>query len=240
MGLWGGLSMERYLDELRTFLLPGDVVILCQEYATLLDAKYFAYIRTNDEAKKYFFLMSGERHPAAYLSPLAVRETLSSIIALNQMKIKTYLHVVIDANFSHRFTGGYYRYQKEYNRYGDRVLPFRIMRPLISAGARFQDPECENFSYLMKFNDYARAKTVRVLIAYPPFPEREYEINRNQLTLLAASYLKMGLTTIGGPEDTVFSDNLFADTVYHLTPQGESARTGLLIRHLCEALGSNR
>jgi hypothetical protein len=240
MGLWGGLSMERYLDELRPFLLPGDVVIVCQEYATLLDAHYFAYIRTNDEARKYFFLMSRERHPAAYLSPRAAGKALSAIIELNQMKLKTYLHVLIDANFLHRFTGGYYRYAKEYTRRGDRVHPFKIMRPLISAGARFQEPDRENVSYLGKFNDYARSITARVVIAYPPFPEDEYRINSKQLAMLAAIYREMGLAIIGNPEDTVFPGDLFADTVYHLTPRGESIRSGKLFSQLCEAIKQNR
>jgi hypothetical protein len=240
LGLWGGLSMERYLDEIKSSLQPGDIVILCQEYATLLDTKYFTYIRTNNEAKKYFFLVSRERHCSRLLSPRAVREGLSDIIELNQMKIKTYLHVLIDADFTHHFTGGYYRYRKEYNRQGDRILPFRVIRPLISAGALFQSPVEKNIGYLSQFNHYARSQHMMVLITFPPFPAGEYWINRIPVTRLSDKFREMGLETIGRPEDTVFPESLFADTVYHLTPQGEAARTRLLIEHLCKTLGRHR
>ena len=240
MGLWGGLSMERFLDELSSSLLPGDIVILCQEYATLLDKNYFMYIRTNDEANKYFFLMSRKRQRSMLHSPCAVRDVLTGIIELNQMKIKTYLHVIIDADFSHHFTGGYYRYRKEYNSHGDRIQPFRIIRPLISAGTRFQDPVEKNIEYLRRFNLFARSKQMMVLITFPPFPAGDYRINRIPVTRLSDRFRKMGLETTGRPEDTVFPETLFADTVYHLTPQGEAVRTRLLIEQLCKALKRHR
>ncbi len=237
LGLWGGLSIERYLDTIFPLLKSGDVVVISQEYATLLDRGYFRYIRTNKEARRFFFLMSPCPAIAGLHPERNLMDAVSDVTTLNQLKIKTYLALVLDVNFRHRFTGGYYRYASQYNEYGDRIRPFRVIRPLNSGGARFGRPTEENLRYLKGFNERSRRRGIRVIFAFPPFPEPDYRLNREQISDLEILLRdEFGLETLNSPRDVVYPESCFADTVNHLTPPCEVLRSDSLTRRLAPRL----
>ncbi len=233
LGLWGGLSIERYLDTIFPLLKPGDVVVISQEYATLLDRGYFRYIRTNEEARRFFLLMSPCPAIAAFPADRKLVDAASDITMLNQLKIKTYLALILDLNFRHRFTGGYYRYALQYNEFGDRIRPFRVTRPLNSGGARFGGPIEENLRYLKSFNKQARRRGIHVYFAFPPFPAPDYRLNHVQISDLEILLREeFGLEMLNSPRDAVYPESCFADTVNHLTPPCEVLRSNALARRL--------
>lgn len=237
LGLWGGLSIERYLDTIFPLLKSGDVVVISQEYATLLDRGYFRYIRTNDEARRFFFLMSPCPSIAALPADRNLVDAASDVTMLNQLKIKTYLALILDVNFRHSFTGGYYRYALQYNAFGDRIRPFRVTRPLNSAGVRFEEPNQANIIYLKEFNERARYRGIHVFFAFPPFPEPDYRLNQVQISDLEILLRKkFGLAVLNSPRDAVYPESCFADTVNHLTPPCEVLRSDSLTRRLAPLL----
>ncbi len=233
LGLWAGLSIERYINEIEPYLGQGDIVIICQEYAALLDKSFFNYIKSNDEANMFFFLMSPKKQLLRYATDLDLLESTRLFVRLNQLKIKTYLHAAIDGNLAHRFTGGFYRYEDDYNAHGDRNFPFRITRPLNGSGARFGEPGVEDLRYLMEFSNRARRKKIRALFLFPPFPANEYLLNKKQIDSLAhLIYEIYRLETLAGPKETIFPESCFADTVNHLRPECERSRTAMVIKKL--------
>jgi hypothetical protein len=233
LGLWGGLNMAQYLEEIKPHLSPGDSVVICQEYGTLLSAQYFTFIRHNKEADKFFFLMRPEQ---VFQNDFNYNNFLYGaqyIILLNQMKIRTYLHVLINGDFSHSCTGGFYHYTRDYNTHGDRRFPFKIVRPLGESGVRLQEPDQENLQYLKYFNIYARAHDIRVFFSFPPFPANDYILNRRQIESLSHVIGNdLGLEILTKPEATVYPESCFANTVNHLQPGCEKKRTSILLEQL--------
>jgi hypothetical protein len=237
LGLWGGLSIERYLDHVFPRLKSGDIVVISQEYATLLDRDYFRYIRTNEEARRFFLLMSPGPTIAGLFADGNLLDAVSDITMLNQMKVKTYLSLILDLNFRHRFTGGYYRYARQYNKFGDRTRPFSITRPLQSGGARFESPVEGNIRYLKEFSKRSRLKGIRVFFAFPPFPEPDYRINRDHISALEIILRDdLGLGLLNSPREAVYPESCFADTVNHLTPACEELRSAALTKRLAVRL----
>src|SRR5208337_5584491 len=113
MGLWAGLSIQRYLEEIKSLLNQDDIVIVCQEYAPLLDSAFYSFIQSNEEAKKIFFLMQPKKQIEQYLEKRDYFEIVKIVILLNQLKIKTYLHTLIDCNMRHISTNGFYHYGRD-------------------------------------------------------------------------------------------------------------------------------
>jgi len=232
MGLWAGLSVRSYLDEIEPHLRPGDIVVICQEYATLLNKKHIEYIQENREADKFYFLMSPEEHALGSLRRGNVCGLMEHIVLLNQLKMKTYLHVIIDGDFAHRFTGGYYRYARDYNPFGDRKKPFKVIRPL-SGGVQCEEPDVRNLAYLISFNERARGKKIRVYFLFPPFPDREFRLCEGPITSLYNSIREnINLKILNTPIGSVYPETCFADTVNHLRPECEKNRTAALIESL--------
>jgi len=233
MGLWGGLDMSRYLDEIRAYCRPGDIIIICQEYATLLSDNYFRYIENDHKADKFFFLMRPARifdfHGDYSLSCGAIKD----IILLDQLKIKTYLQALKDGNLTRPSTGGYYRYRDNYTPHGDRISPFAIKRPLGESGFRFPEPETSRLVYLKNFRDYALSHGVRVFFSFPPFPIEEYRLNKKHIDSLAHVVRdRLGLDLLTMPEATVYPASCFANTVNHLQQSCENKRSGALAEQL--------
>lgn len=233
MALWAGLSIRLYLEELKPYFKPGDRLIICQEYAPLLDSDFYDFIQKNEDAKLFFFLMSPVKSFARAAYEGRYSDSIKNIILLNQLKLKTYMQQLIEGKMKHRFTGGYYRYGMEYDEYGDRKRPFKILRPLNSAGVVFGGPVEKNLSYLKEFARWAERVNIQVYIAFPPFPIREYSMNKKSIETLEAFLSDaMGLTLLDRPQDAALPEDCFADTVFHLQPKCELIRTDRLVRRL--------
>jgi len=83
---------------------------------------------------------------------------------------------------------------------------------------------------LNKFYQYANSKNINVFYIYPNYPLSEFKKNgiviakhENDLS----ENLKFGI--LNSPNDFVFEDNLFFDTVYHLNKKGRDIRTKKLV-----------
>ena len=235
MGLWGGLSIGQYLDELKPYLKKSDKIVICQEYATMLSKDYFSYINTNKESKKFFFLMSPENHLLQNIKKQDYFELIEIIITLNQLKMKSYIYNLLNLDFNKMFKSGFQRYEKDYNEFGDRTLPFKIRRPLHSSGVIMEKPVIKNLSYLKKFKIYGEKKGINLFFIFPPFPEKEYIINKKQINSLY--YLiknDFEIKTLNSPVENIYPEEYFADTVNHLQPKWEKIRTGKMILQLKE------
>lgn len=160
-------------------------------------------------------------------------DSIKTIILLNQFKIKTYITIALDGSSKHHITNGYYRYLKDYTPCGDRIHPFKIIRPLNSSGALFQYPVPKQLVYLKKFQLFADKNHVCVVFMFPPFPKDEFTLNQSYISALSRLINeKFNISTLNSPSDTAFPKSYFADTVNHLQKEGEQIRTRHMISQL--------
>lgn len=237
MSLWGGLATMKHLEEIKPFVRPGDVIVITMEYGTLLDNKYYNYTLTNDEGKKFFFLMSPERHIPLYCGKGEYFDMLKIIHEMSQMKVKSFIRNAATLNFSHLFDIGFPNYREEFNSNGDRAHPYMIFRPLIGLKTNFNMPDPKNIVFLNEFCDYASKRKARVFFYFSHFPEKQYDENIRFINayqdLMKRSFRG---TLINKPADFRYPEKYFADTIYHLNETGEKIRTPALIKMLERAL----
>ena len=237
MSLWGGLGTREHLDEIKPYLKPGDVVVVTMEYGTTLDKKYFEYIHTNDEAKKFFFLMSPGRHARQLLRNREYFTVFTLIFELSQMKVKSYLRAIMTLNLRHLFDNGFPNYDAEFDDNGDRATPYHVFRPLMDSETHFTFAEWKNHEFLNEFYDYATARHARILFYFSHFPERQYKSNERLIDayhqLMKKSFKG---TIINKPSDFIYPEEYFADTIYHLNEKGEKIRSVEMVKLLRKAL----
>jgi hypothetical protein len=237
MGLWGGLSIARYLDEIKNDLRSGDTVVITQEYSTVLDSKYVEFINTNEESKKFLLLLSPQRHLARYCHEGSPFEAFKLMMQLVQMKSKSFFQNLVTLNWNSLFRNGYIYYDEEFDRNGDRVRPFKVLRPLDSTGIIFSPHDMGNHRFLNEFYRFASNRNVKVLFYFSHFPAEEYRLNEKTINALHRDLRhSLEFPIINAPADFVFPRDYFADTVYHLNTKGEAVRTRKLIQYLLKYL----
>ncbi len=237
MSLWGGLATRKHLEEIKPFVRSGDIIVITMEYGTLLDDKYYNYTLTNDEGKKFFFLMAPERHIPIYLEQGKYFELFKIIHEMTQMKVKSFIRNVATFKYSRLFDQGFPNYLEEFNAYGDRSQPYMIFRPLAGIRTTFNYPDSRNIVFLNEFCDYAAQKKARVFFYFSHFPEEQYRENLRFINayhdLMKGSFKG---TLLNRPADFMYPEKYFADTIYHLNETGEAIRTPKLIEMLKRAL----
>ena len=237
MGLWGGLSTSRYLDEIKEYLRPGDAVVITQEYGATLDPVFIDYINTNDDSKKFLFLMSPGRHIKEYCRSGDLFGAFKIMMQLCQMKTKSQIQNIVTFKFSKIKESGYLYYTDEFNGNGDRLNSFKILRPLDSTGKIFKPYDIKNHLFLNDFYNFAKKRNVKVLFYFSHFPVEEYRLNEKLIMDWRLAMKKLlAFPILNEPSDFAFPREYFADTIYHLNDKGERVRTEMLIRMLEKAL----
>ena len=237
MSQWGGLPTREHLKEIKPYLKEGDVVVITMEYGAALDKKFIKYIHTNDEAKKFFFLMSPERHFREYMKNKKYVEAFKIMFELSQMKVMSYLRNVATLNFKHLFDIGFPNYDTEFNKTGEWAKPFKIIRPLDATGCNFTYPELKNFVFLNDFADYAAARKVKTFFYFSHFPEKYYKPNEAYINAYYDSMKKLlKFPILNRPSDFMYPEDYFADTIYHLNEKGEALRSAEILKMLKKAL----
>lgn len=233
MGLWGGLSLRSYVEEIKDDLRPGDTVVITQEYSTVMDRDYVTFINTNEESKKFLMLLSPGRHLTRYCRQGRWFEAFTLMMQLVQMKNKALIQNLLTLKWEKIATNGYIYYEEEFNACGDRVRPFKILRPLDSAGIRFSPPDMRNHLYLNDVYRFAQQRGVKLLYYFSHFPEKEFRANQKVIAALHEQLrANLRMPIINTPEDMMFPEDHFADTVYHLNTKGEAVRTKKIIQYL--------
>ncbi len=237
MGLWGGLSIHRYLEEIKEYLSPGDAVVITQEYGATLDPAFIDYINTNDDSKKFLFLMSPGRHIGDYYRKRDLFGAFKIMMQLCQMKTKSQIQNLLTLKFSKMRDNGYLYYHDEFNGNGDRLNSFKILRPLDSTGKIFKPHDIRNHLFLNDFYAFAKKRDVKVLFYFSHFPIEEYRLNEKYIAEWHRDMKKLlDFPIMNQPAEFVFPRGYFADTIYHLNEKGEKIRTEMLIHMLEKSL----
>jgi hypothetical protein len=128
-----------------------------------------------------------------------------------------------------------YGYRRElFSAYGDVVADLNLpKRKELNEYRLGNNDYTEGIDALNEYADYVRSKGAKVYFTYPDYAESAYLKYKKAIYFLADQYQrKLKIEIISTPEDFVFPDSLFLDTVYHMTREGREKRTLALVRIL--------
>lgn len=217
MGLHAGLGLEFMLNEVKPAIKKGDIIVLCLEYPLYLDG-----------FKPDIDLISFTQHlypPSKDYYHFNIEE----IFLANYAKFKKHFEeqtIKIDPVFN----------RQKFDKYGDNIGHLGLPGlPELRDKERIGKLEVDKSAKLIKqFETACNQKKAKLLISYVSYPKSQYQRNKkaiddlNQLLHQEISSIYF----INKPEDYIFNDDLFYDTVYHLNGKGREIRTERFIKDL--------
>ena len=122
--------------------------------------------------------------------------------------------------------------RKGFNANGDFVAHYNEPQPgEIQERGKFTYQHWDGIKKLNDFYKWAQANGVKVFFLYPAYPATEYEKNKDVIRQYHSDLKKeLLIPVIGKPEDSVFDDSLFFDTIYHLDQEGIRQKTARLLQ----------
>lgn len=213
LGLQVSYGLTFMLEELKSCIKKDDVIFLSLEYFLSLDGDY--------KIKK----LAGNFYPKAY-----------TYYKKNIFKEIEYSHYIIKESIFRKLRDGVVEdvfIRGAFNEYGNVVA--HIGKPnklsLYGRDAVFEyNKKWEGVKPLNDFYEYVKEIGAQVYFIYPSYPKTEYEKNKKAIALLDADLKKnLKIKILNSPIDSVFDDDYFYDSVYHLDGKGGKIRTARLI-----------
>jgi len=234
MGLHGDFGLDFILNDVKYNLKQGDIVVLAIEYyLDKIDYKTLSYaMHLYPEGEKFVnHNFDYYEQMAGYYVDLSqhLRKEFFNYVFGKVLKLKE-AKVFTTTALNSYDTLIYSRHA--FNSYGDVVSHLDKARVKDIHGRIHLKEEDYGkcIDDLNDFYDYVLQHGGKVLFTFPSYPQTEYEKNLKPIKNFEQQ-LKDGLKIpiIMKPEDTVFPDSLFFDTVYHLTAEGREMRTDKVI-----------
>lgn len=218
LGLHAGLSLEFMINEVRHLMKKGDMVILTFEYPLYLDSfePDIDLIQFTQQiypkAKQYY-----------HFSP-------KQMITARYEKFKKYFQpdiYQIDSVFNRQL----------FDKYGDNTghLNKKPLANLIDRKPINIIKTGKSINILKPFEQECKKEGIRVFISYPTYSKTEYTgKNKERLDALDVDLREKlpDIVFLNRPEEEMYDDTLFYDTIYHLNAQGREKRTIALIENL--------
>ncbi len=215
LGLRAHLGLNFILNEVKHVAKRGDVVLLSLEY--FMDR----------EGEHDLHLLSSYYHHSA----LHYCEEHSKGVGL----FLEYRHMMFKKLITNYATKNREAYARtDFNKYGDGIKHLKMENPAIRGSRYVIDANKEEeIKVLNAFHEYAQQKGFKVIYAYSPYEQDEYNKNKNALVSLDASLRKeMKIRLITSLEDFTYPNASFFDNVYHLNAEGRKTHTKKLIQLL--------
>jgi hypothetical protein len=229
MGLHGGLGLSFILKEGRSNIQAGDIVILSIEHYVGVKGDPQLIKRTIDlypPAAEYAQADGLTKPIAAMFDPLSISAYVKRI-QTNSLEGVRRVEVAAPK----------WGYRRElFSSYGDVVAELNLPMPKEIKVSKFGHNDYhDGIDELNAYADYVRSRDALVYFIYPDYRESAYQINKDGINHLAELFQRnLKIEIINTPEDFVFPDSLFLDTVYHMTKEGREQRTLALVRILKE------
>lgn len=223
MGLHGGLGLNYYMDELKTDLKKGDIVIFIIDY------------------QNYFFDGSGANTlvEITIFNPKIVksysRETLYNFV------------IAVPLAFQRRLQGAFSSagddmafMRSAFNKDGDNVAHLKLPQPKLLAPERPM-PEKVSDGIVRLYNNFYDTWTPRGVRVYLSFSPLLIQDRNKQVAALGKLYKDMAdrvkMPIIGLPTDFMYPADMFYDNIFHLNGKGRELRTKALIRQMKKVPG---
>ena len=220
LGLHGGLGLPFILEETKSVIKKGDIVILSIEYFLVGDGDYDLMKKTSSfypPAKKFYshnYYVDFKNH---------LKKTEKTFKHLINKKDKTIIKNSDSIIKIYRRDG--------FNKYGD--LESHLNQSAsknLKSRIFFDYKYWEGIDLINKFYFYANDKGVKVYFTYPAYAESEYKKNFSVISKLEKDLNNnLKIEVLNTPKDFVYPDKYFFDSVFHLNKKGRIKRTKKMI-----------
>jgi hypothetical protein len=226
MGLYQPLGLEFMLNEVEGALRPGDLVVVSPEYSLLFD------------------------HPSA--------DALRQLVELNPAALRWLptaqargmidrVHKPLGVRARRAIQEGFLGFEREedpfppysrdsFNEYGDVVAHAALRaRPIVVdryfLGSVDLPVFRRNLERLNRFHQACLARGVRDLYSYPAAVQGSVELQRADFDAVIGEIERvLDMPRLHGAAEMIFPASLFFDSKEHLTLEGKTRRTDILIR----------
>lgn len=229
MGLHGGVGLKFMLDQGAPYLRKGDLVVIVPEYQHFISDKFYG----------------GE----PLIEVAAVTKDWSALLG---MPVLTLANAALNGNtiFDHLFalaltnlgipqarnpnTATQLRYARSgFNKDGDEIAHLALPNKKFAETMTLTTDV--NQAALQYLQDFIEAKSdlgVTTFVVYPCLERSYYLSNKKAITIIADAVNKKGIYALSTPEDFVYDDDLFFDSIYHMNAKGRDLRTKKMIDFL--------
>ncbi|MGD1846766.1 MAG: hypothetical protein ACFB10_15360 [Salibacteraceae bacterium] len=228
LALHAGLGYQFIINELEQSMDSGDIALLSLEY----------FLNDGDPRLR----QRTEEHfpPAANYHELSLFQAGRLRLENTRTQLRQWLQGAVKKSRPPRQNPIYH--QSAFNAQGDIVSFLGKENPTLLKGREtvfFRNWEA--IEAMNRLAATAQKKQVKVFFLYPAFAESEYAKNKKVIAQLdGVLKTDLQLEIINRPEDFVYPDQLFFDTVYHLNEQGRERRTSDLLRILRNQTASRK
>ncbi len=231
MGVSSFVGLRFMLEEIKPSLNPSDTVVLSLEYEIY-------YYPANGLGTQVFMLVKARPSSIGFLTDWGQRLAVAKAVPeAAQQKILRLIRQRLGQSHSPaiRFMNTI-EVRSGLNGHGDLISHLGLNWPFereegIDLNSRASNKEI--IEILKAFTVEMNARGVRVVLLHPPVPRSYYDRQKQSIENLQESLKHdtelQGLTP---PENYVFPDSFFFDSIYHLNATGRKIRTGRLIKDL--------
>ena len=232
MALHIGLGLRFMLNEIRDELRPGDFVVIIPEYSLLLDGSQVLLELDLFYPRAFAYMDWRNFSIVAAKFPITL-----------QRRFKSFLKLFL-LNRKRKALKGYGK--DDFNEFGDVIghlgrKPFKNLGHLeIPSGlAQWREGE-QALVFLNRLQEQLSSRGVRFFFSFPPCPASQYPKNGAGEEFYDWVKKRLAFPVVGHPRETVFPDEYFYDTYYHLLARGRQERTEKLARQLAPYLPPTR
>ncbi|HJV77756.1 MAG TPA: hypothetical protein VJ602_05175, partial [Paludibacter sp.] len=226
MGLHAGLGLKFMIDEVKSSVKKGDVVVLSPEYHhffgnNLLDGEKVLVALLFDVNRKDLKYITFSQ--AIHLIPFTVGYSVSKLMR-KEMD-------VMDENVNNEFEKNYKR--NSFNKYGDEVMHWNYPNQSIHQMAGTTASESISLSTLdliRNFDHSLSSRGARLIVIPPAFMHSSFIGYANVIDKIETGLKEQHTPFAIKPASFAFPDSLFFNTVYHLNRQGVEERTDSIIQ----------
>lgn len=217
LGIYAGFRFM--LDSVVDAIQPGDLVVVSPEY------QFFYGLYDGDE--ELFDVLEAYPQGARFFrSPRQIYVLGRASLIFAKLKLKRLiLGAVKDSNLDCIYCRG------AFNEYGDLTAQLDdpstdiSEMPLFRKGRRTTAIDELAVDGLRSFAQAVKARGGRVVVVYPPLPEKQFAENRPKLDAVDQRLRREpDLEVLIAPEQSTYPLNLFFDWVYHLNREGRERR----------------
>jgi len=216
LSLHAGLGTTFILEELKSVIDSGDIVLLSLEYF-LGEGSTELKKLTSDfypEASGYYHLSKSNR---LFMELESIRTNIRKKLR-NLLNPRTPLRKTV--------------YSKDsFNKYGDVISHLdKVWGKRITNSTKINYRKWDGIEKINQFSVYANKKNTSVFYLFPTLMQSEYLKMQTDIDQLKDDlHRDLDVEILNQPSNFVYPDSLYFDTVYHLNKQGRIKRTDDLI-----------
>ena len=225
MGLHAGTGLKFFLDNIKPYIGKDDILIISLEYSQFYNNNIYG----GGPLIEVLNFVPEEINNLNVKQLKAIFKYFFEFIKWKNMSI---IKEILNRE------GGVYS-KDSFNKYGDVIAHLNLESQDISKESILNNCDkinYESFKYLNNFFKYVENNGAKAYVSFPCIPQTQYMKSLNKIEEIYEIFQENSFNLISTPNQYVFPDNLFFDTVYHLNQKGRNIRTKTIINDIKKIL----